>query len=53
VSSEARACGEQWRQGSGSTRTRIYEGECRWEGYRRERGEESEREKLGRKTVRR
>jgi hypothetical protein len=45
MSSELRACEEQWQQGSGSKRTRRHEGERKWEGYRRERGEESEREK--------
>jgi hypothetical protein len=45
VLNEARACEEQWQQGSGSKRTQRHEGELKWEGYRRKCGEESEREK--------
>jgi hypothetical protein len=51
VSSEVRAYEEQWQQGSGSRRTRRHEGQCKWEGYRKERGEESDRRSGGTKTV--
>jgi hypothetical protein len=45
VSSEVRAYEEQWQQGSGSRRTQRHEGECKWERYRKKRGEESEQDK--------
>jgi hypothetical protein len=40
-----RAYEEQWQQDLGSKRTLRHEGECKWEEYQRECGEESEREK--------